>query len=208
MEEWAKREIEIRNNMYPEDKYGAECCKSALRAFECLLQDGHSGYSIMKTKSILNALIDGRCLTPIEDTDDVWNEVTCGDKEKHYQCKRMSSLFKNIDNDGNVKYHDVNRAYYLDMNHGKTTWHSSWSTNLVERYFPITMPYIPKNKPYEVQACTYGKNVGEYDVYHILGIRTPNGDWVDINKFYKETDDGDIEITELEFKKLKEIRMN
>lgn len=208
MREWAKREIAIRNNMYPEDYYGAECCKSALKAFESLLEDGHSGYSIMQTKEILNALIDGRCLTPIEDTDDVWKECSIVDKERHYQCKRMSSLFKVIDKDGNIKYQDVNRVYYKDMNHAETTWHSSWADKLVESYFPMTMPYIPTSNPYEVQACTYGEKVGEYDLYHILGIKKPNGEYIDINKFYKETEDGDIEITETEFQKLKESRPN
>lgn len=42
-------------------------------------------------------MITGKPLTPIEDTEDVWNEVHGRkDASKHYQCKRMSSLFKDV----------------------------------------------------------------------------------------------------------------
>ena len=40
------------------------------------MRDGHSGFSIQITKSILNRLIDGKCLTPIEDTPDIWEDVS------------------------------------------------------------------------------------------------------------------------------------
>lgn len=52
--------------------YGAMCYASALRAFESLVKDGRSGMSIGFTKQILNRLIDGEPLTPIEDTEDTW----------------------------------------------------------------------------------------------------------------------------------------
>lgn len=72
--EWAKNEIAIaskreRGNK-PENEwdYGCACYNSALKAFESLLGDGHSGTSISFTKNILNRLIDRKPLTPIEDT--------------------------------------------------------------------------------------------------------------------------------------------
>lgn len=73
--EWAKKEVEIASKRErgnnPEDKwdYGVACYESALKAFESLLGDGHSGMSIGFTKNILNRLIDGKPLTPIEDTE-------------------------------------------------------------------------------------------------------------------------------------------
>ena len=81
MQEWAKKEIEIacarERGDNPEDEwdYGVACYKGALEAFEVLCGQGHSGYSICFTKQILNRLIDGKPLTPIEDTEDVWNLV-------------------------------------------------------------------------------------------------------------------------------------
>lgn len=50
------------------------CYKSALKAFNELCDEGHSGMSIQITKSILCRLIDGKPLTEIEDTPDVWAE--------------------------------------------------------------------------------------------------------------------------------------
>ena len=73
MQEWAKKEIEIacarERGDNPEDEwdYGVACYKGALEAFEVLCGQGHSGYSICFTKQILNRLIDGKPLTPIEE---------------------------------------------------------------------------------------------------------------------------------------------
>lgn len=212
MLDWAKKEIEIRNKMFPDDKYGAMCCDSALKAFESLCNDGHSGYSISVTMSVLNALVEGRTLTPIEDTEDVWEYVredmsAFPDRCKTYQCKRMSSLFKEVKSGGTISYRDVNRVYYKDMNHEETTWHSGWAERLVDSFSPITMPYMPR-KPYEVQAYTYGKEVGTYDIYYIAGIKTPSGKWFDVDRYYKETEHGDLEISKEEFDELKKEREN
>lgn len=64
---WASQEVEMacqREKEASEDTddwaYGVACYKSALRAYECLYRDGHSGFSIQITKSILNRLIDGQ----------------------------------------------------------------------------------------------------------------------------------------------------
>lgn len=106
MLDWARQEVEIACRKENPDKkegefdYGCACYESALKAFESLCGDGHSGFSIKMTQSILNRLIDGQPLTPIEDTDDVWNECTLPkDNPKVYQCKRMSSLFKDVYDD-------------------------------------------------------------------------------------------------------------
>ena len=78
MKEWAEREIRIacereRGNK-PEDEwdYGVACYESAFKAFQSLLEDGHSGFSLGLTQNILNRLIDGKPLTPIEDVPEIW----------------------------------------------------------------------------------------------------------------------------------------
>lgn len=79
MLEWAKNEVAIASKRERGNKpegewdYGCACYDSAMRAFESLLGDGHSGMSIGFTKNILNRLIDGKPLTPIEDTEEVWS---------------------------------------------------------------------------------------------------------------------------------------
>ena len=85
MSEWAKKEVEIackmenpnieldENGMPKEFDYGCSCYGSALKAFKSLCEDGHSGMSIGFTKQILNRLIDGKPLTPIEDAEEPGN---------------------------------------------------------------------------------------------------------------------------------------
>ena len=94
MELWAENEVKIAcHRKGDEFDYGCASYESALKAFKTLCKDEHSGASIMFTKAILNRMITGKPLTPIEDTEDVWNEVHGRkDASKHYQCKRMSSL--------------------------------------------------------------------------------------------------------------------
>lgn len=81
--DWAAREVALasqKERESAEDKddwdYGVACYESALRAYRSLERDGHSGMSIQITKSILNRLIDGKCLTPIEDDPDIWTIST------------------------------------------------------------------------------------------------------------------------------------
>ena len=103
MLEWAKNEIEIACKRERGDKdsnewdYGVACYESAFKAFESLMEDGHSGMSIGFTIQILNRLIAGKPLTPIEDTEDIWKECALRNGEcTTYQCNRMYSLFKEV----------------------------------------------------------------------------------------------------------------
>src|SRR5574343_405546 len=113
MLEWAKKEVELAKIIEAKDlkegefDYDGACYDSALKAFRSLIEDGHSGMSIKITKRILNRLIDGSPLTPIEDREDIWNEITRNKKDKEnerivYQCSRMSSLFKYVYENGKV----------------------------------------------------------------------------------------------------------
>jgi len=119
MSSWAEKEVEIackhERGDTPDGEwdYGCACYESALKAYKSLMGDDHSGFSIGLTKQILNRLIEGKPLTPIEDTDDIWNNLSRfwdgDDKYTSYQCKRMSSLFKYVYADGTVKYKDINK---------------------------------------------------------------------------------------------------
>ena len=69
LQEWAKMKLKShakRENLDRKEgefDYGCACYESALKAFESLCEDGHSGMSIGFTKQILNRLIDGKPLT-------------------------------------------------------------------------------------------------------------------------------------------------
>lgn len=167
MLEWAKREVEIAcKNENPDRKegefdYGCACYEGALKAFETLCNQGHSGMSIKLTQHILNRLIDGRPLTPIEDTPDVWNDITelKEDGTVEYQCNRMSSLFKKVRVDGSIEYTDVDRVYGVDIHNSDLTYKSGLLTKIINEMFPIKMPYMPASKSYKVGSKYLKMNI-------------------------------------------------
>lgn len=196
MREWAKQEVELackkENPERKEDEfdYGCACYESALKAFNSLCEDGHSGYSIGVTKTILNRLIDNLPLTPIEDTEDAWdkNIVDKNDEEEYvcYQCNRMSSLFKYIYKDGTIKYNDVSRTICVDINTG-SSFTSSLANRIVNEIYPISLPYSGERIKIYMEDFLYDKKNGDYDtvgVYYMI----KNDEKIEINKFYKESD--------------------
>lgn len=161
---------------------------------------------LLEGVSPLVRLIEGKPLTPINDTDDVWNDVTLKDeKERQYQCKRMSSLFKYVYADGTVKYTDVDRYYCKDINTGNT-YRFGFVGNLIEELFPITMPYIPEDKSIIAFCEDFlfdQESGGDFDTFAILYLRDPHGNNITVNKFFKEGNDGLVEITEEEYNQRK-----
>lgn len=201
MKAWAEREIEIackrERGDKPEDEwdYGCACYESALKAFNSLMEDGHSGFSIGMTKQILNRLIDGKPLTPIEDTEDVWINITeeyglSEEGGKKYQCKRMSSLFKDVAADGSVRYSDTGRYYCADINNPDSSYTCGIVRKVIDDMFPIKMPYMPNNKPIKVyceEFLTDRKN-GDFDTVGVLYAIMPDGGQVQINRYFGEVD--------------------
>lgn len=223
LERWAKREVELACEREKKSAaeageneawdYGCECYKSALKAFQSLCEDDHSGMSIGFTKSILNRLIDCKPLTPIEDSDDIWNDVSefSGDKPgTRFQCNRMSSLFKEINEDGSIKYTDVDRYFCQDVD-SKSTYRTGIVSKLLDELEPIIMPYYPSAVPFAVscESFLYSPDGGDWDTMGILKMRRPDGSMIDINRFYKENPDGNglVEISENEYLKRKEKRI-
>ena len=110
--------------------------------------DGHSGFSIGMTKHILNRLIDGKPLTPIEDTPDRrLGDISASRSEEGYvchQCKRMSALFKYVYVDGSVKYKNIDSFYCIDINN-QSTYHNGMVGNIINEMFPYLCRTCPKN---------------------------------------------------------------
>ena len=218
MELWAEREIEIACKLEREEKdcggwdYGVACYESALKAFKSLLGDEHSGFSIRLTKDILDCLIENQPLSPIEDTDDIWEDVTgIGGyiDKKVYQCKRMSSLFKDIYHDGTVKYSDNDRCCCVDIEDPNSTYRSGFVYSIMNDMFPITMPYYPSPTPIEVYCesfLTDEKN-GDFDTKGILYAIMPSGEKKMINLFFKEGKEGWVDINEAEYNLRKAVKI-
>lgn len=202
MLDWAKREVEIACKRENPDRkegefdYGCACYESALKAFESLMGDGHSRFSIKMTQAILNRLIDGQPLTPIEDTDDIWNK--CGEgyvDPKTYRCERMSSLFKDVYSDGKIEYHDLDYCTCIDIHDPNNTYAYGLVGKIVHEMFPITMPYMP-GKPIKVfceDFLTDRKN-GDFDtvgVFYALKEKNGEQEEIVIHRFFREPYEGE-----------------
>ena len=203
MTEWAKKEVELFKEK--QDDYGKLCADSALKAFLSLIEDDHSGLSIKITQNLLNRLINGQPLQPIEDKDFFVNDKDysfLSESEEQLkkvglksslQCPRMSSLFRNEKLDGTVIYDDVERTIFIDTydKNNPSTWHSGEADKIVDKLFPITMPYYPSTKQYKVYGKsmyidengndktkehpgTYNKTIYEY-------LITPKGERIELN---------------------------
>lgn len=208
MRDWAKREIEIATKREDADNdeldYRRACFESAYKAFECLLEDDHSGMSIKVTQSILNRLINHKVLTPIEDTPDIWGHPDRDSRKDavSYQCNRMTSLFKDVYNDGTIKYTDVDRVrIYSADDPSSCPWYNGFIANIIDEKFPISMPYFPDTKLYRVYVREYlsdPKN-GDLDTIGVLYVITPDGEHVDINRFFTESGPTLVEISSEEY---------
>lgn len=204
-----KREVELACKRENPDRkegefdYGCACYESALKAYNSLQEDGHSGLSIRITQNILNRLIDYKPLTPIEDTDDIWDRTKYLDEPdcEAYRCNRMVSLSKYVYKDGIVKYRDQDYVEVYDTDDREHSWKNGFISNLIHEMFPITMPYVSSEEPFKVYIRTFTAypqpslmcRVG-YDTIHILYGTKPDGKNFAIDRYFKEHDDGIIEI--------------
>lgn len=215
MKTWAEKEIEIacaRERAAGENEvdwdYGCACYESALKAFKSLMEDGHSGYSIGVTKNILIRLIEGKPLTPIEDTPDVWNICTRKDNgEIEYQCSRMSSLFKTVHKDGSVTYSDVNRVSVSYAANPDIWWCSGQARAIINEMFPITMPYWPREKGYRMYAEDFLVDPanGDFDTVGYFYAIDPDGKRIEINRYFAEKNGEFVEIDVTEYLERKKV---
>lgn len=155
MLEWAKKEVELACKKENPDwdgksfDYGCACYQSALEVYEILIAQDHSGFSWGITRNILMRLMNGQVLTPIYDTEDVWNKIHTGTDGVVYQCNRMGSLFKTVHIDGSVTYSDNDRHIGIVDEDG-ISFCSSRCQRCIDALFPIVMPYMPETNKFKV----------------------------------------------------------
>lgn len=227
MKEWAERECRIacqrENPNYDFDSddfdYGCNCYKSALKAYNSLMDDGHSGMSFSLTRSILTRLMKGLPLTPIRDEDFKEEENCYGELpedlakrglKSDIQCSRMSSLFRKETLDGKVTYRDIDRCVMIDVEEPSSRF-SSGCDRVIDEMFPITMPYNPQPGKFEIYAQTFlvDKAHGDFDTRALLYVITPDGKRIDLNIYQTDDDKGGWKrITKEEYDALFERRLD
>lgn len=224
MKEWAKREIEIackKENPNWDGKsfdYGCSCYQSAFKAYNSLCEDGHSGMSFSLTKNILIRLMNDLPLTPITDEDffiesDMPKDSPDYLKERglksNLQCPRMSSLFRKETLDGEISYTDIDRCYIVDKK--GQTWGNGKAREIIDKMFPITMPYNPSIKKYVVYSDDFLQDSrnGDFDHEAFMYVLTPEGNKIELDEYYKEIHGKLVKITKEEyFKDKKQVEEN
>ena len=199
LELWAENEIRLKKEFEGKEAgswtpYVNGCLDSALKAYKSLCEDGHSGMSFSITRQILECLMHDIPLTPIEDVPESWGEsygFGDSDKRKHFQCIRRSSLFKEIDQDGNVSYHDIDNTVFdevkLEDGHVSACG-SSRTDKVLKKYCPealeIKFPYCPPRYPWRVRMSEeLNDNSCDRDFNYLSYILCPNYERIHIDKY-------------------------
>lgn len=191
---WAKNEMDILKEK-DDSEYACACYASALKAYESMLGDKHSGASFGYSKNLLKRLLDGKPLSPITNED--FCDARLGHSE---QCERMSSLFKKVDGKGNITISDVDRVVCVNYENRSDQFSCGWITDLIDMMFPINFPYYPSTRPYTVYVSSFsidGKD--DFDTEHVHYVETPDGKTVEIERYYKYDDGVRQEISKTEY---------
>lgn len=147
---------------------------------------------------------------PLEDTPDTWIfSHDCDDGAACYRHKDRCSLFKDVYPDGAVKYSDTGRFDAININMATVAYHSGLVSRVMDEMFPIEMPYIPEDESHKVVCENFlvdPKN-GDFDTYGIFFVIKPNGGRVEINRYFKDAEDGWTEIDEKEYTRRKLMRL-
>ena len=220
-ESWSGREIrlaceherEAAKKDGDEDgaEYGIMCYESAKKAYDSLMEDGHSNNSIGFTMGILERLIDDKPLTSVEDTPESWNLCYSHDDDGYitYQHTRMSGLFKDVHYDGHVYYHDIDRIHIVDAQY--PYWYSSnrFLTSIAEEVLgKVTMPYYPMTRSIKViteHLLAKDGRQGDFDTVGIKYAVMPRGEVIQINRYFQFDSEDPIEIDEAEFMRRKDL---
>lgn len=174
-------------------EYDLLCYDEALKAFELLCKNA-SGYSMDVTMKYLNRMTSGLPMLPIEEKDFslYFERKVIGS----HQCPRMSSLFMKIDNEGNVRYSDVNRVTTRVVSNG-TTWHNGLITRIVDEMYPITLPYMPTGKKFvaNVEEFLFDPANGDYDAIRFVSLIKPDGTEEPIGRCFMELGGEFVEVS-------------
>ena len=208
MYDWARQEVqlakaELKRNKNDEAQYMIACYDSALRAYEKLINDDHTGMSFATTRRILENLMYEIPLMPLEDKEIMWNHVDHCGNESVFQHKRMPSLFKMVNKKtGAVKFSDNNRVLYKNLlDTDSAYFYNGFISRVIDGMFPIEFPYMPTKEKYVAYVTEFLMDPanGDFDTMNLVSVKLPNGDARSINLYYKEENGRWVQITQDEW---------
>lgn len=208
MYDWARQEVqlakaELKRNKNDEAQYMIACYDSALRAYEKLINDDHTGMSFATTRRILENLMYEIPLMPLEDKEIMWNHVDHCGNESVFQHKRMPSLFKMVNKKtGAVKFSDNNRVLCKNLlDTDSAYFYNGFISRVIDGMFPIEFPYMPTKEKYVAYVTEFLMDPanGDFDTMNLVSVKLPNGDARSINLYYKEENGRWVQITQDEW---------
>lgn len=201
-EQWAKNEVAIAMDKERKaaDKEGSiglgyvsACYQSALKAYQCMCEDDHSGMSWSITANLLIRLLREAPLTPIEEDEDCWDSKDSLNGDE--QCLRRFSLFRKKQPDGTYKYHDIDlvcTSYVKKDNFCTCT--SKKGDEIAEKFFGplIKFPYYPSPDRYVVRMIEFDNLCDENgnEICYVISAKSPFGETKTIHDFYAFTYNG------------------
>lgn len=195
MYDWARQEVqlakaELKRNTNDEAQYMIACYDSALRAYEKLVKDGHSGTSFAITCGILENLMHEIPLTPIEDSEIMWKHVYDHENEAIFQHKRMPSVFRIVNKKiGVVRFSDHERVLCKNpVDISPAYFYNNFIGKIIDGMFPIEFPYMPTKEKYIAYVTDFlvDSANGNFDTMNLVSVKLPNGEVRPINLYYKE----------------------
>lgn len=132
-------EDELARILKDEDGMQELVNRNILEIVKAFSEQRHSGFSAGYVLSKLERLLRFKPISPLTGADDEWNEVRLGRRNgvRTYQNKRCSSVFKDVDAQGNVtRCEDIDGITVSD--NGGVTWFSSSNFRKA-----VTFPYFP-----------------------------------------------------------------
>lgn len=195
MYDWAWQEVQLacakmKGNDMDDIMYMTACYNSALKAYESLLNDGHSEMKFMISSEILEKLLHSIPLTSIEDTPIMWNCIHKNGNEETYQHKRMPSLFKIINTKtGVIRFSDNNRIICKNsIKLYAAPFYNGFITKVIDGMFPIEFPYMPTKEKYVAYVTDFLMDPanGDFDTMNLVSVKLPTGEMRPINFYYKE----------------------
>lgn len=192
--EWEKEFGDVKDGRIYKDM--CSYLDVALKAYK-IMASIETSYGIGYSAHFLDLLVNEKPLTPLQDDPDDWSYVEyskeayekLGYKEK-YQCKRYPSLFKNVNLDETITFHDNDRVICFDPIF-ETTSMFGLASKVYDEMFPIKMPYKPNDEPDEFVVFNFlsnpkNKKESDYDTSLLLYINKRNGEKIEVNRFFRE----------------------
>lgn len=187
-----ERNSAVEENDYSFLDYVVECYHSALRAYETMAADGHSGMSWGLTRQIFNRLAEGKPLKNLNSYDEHPEEWASSniipDSFGMLYNNRYPSLCCRVTENGNV-YSDCNRWVFEAPDHPNIPWHNGFLSTYLDEKFPIQFPYNPVTIHVRVEEILTDPAHGDYDAQHIIDFADPEtGRKVGVDAYFEEVD--------------------